>query len=76
MKEDSLQDMDNYTIRVHYLKIYQSECFNWTSIFTVELPVHKGDHSDGIDIKKNDVVNLQGCANFGEVKYISQYHWK
>ena len=38
MNEDGLQDLKKDTIGAHYLNVDQSDNFDSTSIFTVELP--------------------------------------
>ena len=41
MAKDGFQNLKKYVIRVHYLKVGQSKCFDWTSIFIVGLPVYE-----------------------------------
>ena len=53
MTENCLQDIEKYAIGAHYLKIDQSEGFNWTSIFVVELKVSDHSHLEFVGAKKN-----------------------
>ena len=64
MKEYGLLDLEKDGIGAYYHKVDQSECFDWTSIFIVELPVSEYGHPEVIEAKKNEVINLQDYATF------------
>ena len=72
MNEDWLLDLRSDVIGVHYLKIDQIQCFDLTTVLTVELTLSEHTRPELIEVKINEVIDLQNYATFEEVEDIVQ----
>ena len=72
MTEEERQELERDQIANFWMKLDNNECFDDISVYIVEVPVREHKTPEVIEVKDNEIKNLEKYGVFEEVKYEGQ----